>query len=198
MSNKLPIAVSAIVVALFAWYYFIFRAMAPSLGFVNAVVAFSAVVILTFSFLIGPLARFIPFFRNFLAHRKAFGLIGYALAGLHIIIVVPLLIGESNEITFADVASLAVAAVAFTIFTLMALTSTSRWVTTLGYENWKNLQRTGYLALIFVLFHVALLEKGVFFSRLTGQIAIGIILLALLLRAIALVIGKPSAEKIKV
>ena len=40
MSNKLPIAVSAIVVALFAWYYFIFRAMAPSLGFVNAVVAF--------------------------------------------------------------------------------------------------------------------------------------------------------------
>ncbi len=199
MNKVVPYIISALIMGILAWYYFIFRGFAVSVSFVNSVVAFSAVFIIGLSFAFGPLARFIHFFRPWLVYRKDFGLIGFALAALHIVLVVPMmLLEETREFNFGDVASLAVAAVAFMIFLLMALTSTAKWVEKLGYDNWKNLQRMGYIAIVLVLFHVVLLEKGVFLTRIIGQIAIGFVLVVLLLRAIALAFGMPPHEDIKV
>ncbi|MCR4368697.1 MAG: ferric reductase-like transmembrane domain-containing protein, partial [archaeon] len=175
LKHAAPYLICALIVAAFAWYYFIFRAFPVSIGFTNAVVAFSAVIVLGFSFILGPLAKFHNFFRAHLEYRKDFGLIGFSLASLHVLLVVPLLIQEGGEVTLADVVSIAVAAVAFMIFILMALTSTSKWMTTLGYENWKGLQRTGYIAIALLFAHMALLEQGILFGRLTGQIALGFI-----------------------
>ncbi len=199
MGKYVPYAISAIIVGILSWYYFIFRGFAVSIGFINSVVAFSTIFIIGMSFILGPLARFIHFFRVWLAYRKDFGLIGFAFAALHIALVVPMLLLEATrEFDFGDVASLAVAALAFMIFTLMALTSTAKWVEKLGYDNWKNLQRLGYIAIVLVLFHVVLLEKGVFLTRIIGQIAVAFVLIILLLRGIAQVLGMPPHEEIKV
>lgn len=194
MNERNAWVVSGVVVLLLALYYFVFLGRPVSLGLMNAVVAFSSTFIIGFSFLLGPLSRIAPFFRQFLYMRKPFGLIGFGLAALHTLLVVPVQLSNTREILLGDVASIAFAAIAFLIFFLMSLTSTQSWMEKLGYENWKSLQRTGYLAFAFLLFHIVLLEKGVFLSRLTGQIAIAFILLALLLRAVLLVTGKPNAE----
>ncbi|MBI4052639.1 MAG: ferric reductase-like transmembrane domain-containing protein [Candidatus Diapherotrites archaeon] len=198
MDRKLPHIVSLLVIGTFAWYYLVFRAMPLSIGFANAIVAFSAVIILGLAFFLGPLARFVKFFDRFLVHRKAFGLWGFSLAALHVALAAIVLLSERREISFADVMSLAVAAIAFMIFTLMAFTSTAEWVQKLGYENWKNLQRTGYVAMAMLLLHILLLENGVFLSRLTGQIAMAFILLVLLLRGAALLLSMESRQKIDV
>ncbi|HIH09716.1 MAG TPA: hypothetical protein HA254_03510 [Candidatus Diapherotrites archaeon] len=194
MSNKPAYIVSALVVAIFSWYYFISRAFPVNVQYLNAVVAFSAVVIIGISFLLGPLAKFVKFTAKYEGQRKAFGIIGYALACAHVLLIVPLLLQSSPQLTLGDAASLAVAAVAFMIFTLMALTSTQKWAQSLGYDNWKSLQRTGYIAIVLVMVHVLLLQKGVFLTRITGQVAIGIVLLVLLLRGLCLVTGKPSTK----
>ena len=50
MERKLPHLVSLLVIGAFAWYYLVFRAMPLSLGFANAIVAFSATVIIGVAF----------------------------------------------------------------------------------------------------------------------------------------------------
>jgi len=196
--DRKGLAVCAIVVLALSWYYFIYRAFEPSLNFINAVTAFSATIIITLSFLLGPLAKFSGFFTKYLRHRKTFGLVGYGLAALHILLVMLIYVQEPGEGTLGAAISMAVAGAAFVIFTIMAFTSTAKWVQGLGYENWKNLQRTGYIALALVIVHVALIEQGVVLTRLTGQIAVGLVLLALALRAIAILIKAKTPEKITV
>ncbi|MBI5553794.1 MAG: hypothetical protein HY917_03565 [Candidatus Diapherotrites archaeon] len=192
MTRWFPRIIVGLVVALFAFYYFVWMGRPLGLNYLNAVLAFSSVFVIGYSFLLGPLARFIPFFTHFLSDRKAFGLMGFSLAATHIFLSGLVLLSHARTITLADAVSIAVAALAFMIFTLMAVTSTQAREEKLGYANWKSLQRTGYLAFAMVLLHVALLEQGIFFSRLTGQLAIGFILLVLLLRAIAGVLEKPA------
>ncbi len=198
MNEKPAWIIAILVVATLSAYYFGVMARPVSLNFVNAIVAFSATFIIGFSFILGPLARIASFFKKQLYLRKPFGLIGFGLAALHMILVVPVQLLGSREITLTDAASLAFAGIAFLIFMLMSLTSNQKWMDKLGYDNWKSLQRTGYIAFIAVLFHIVLLEKGVFLTRITGQIAIGFILLALLLRGIFLALGKKNPEPIQV
>lgn len=197
--EKTPHIVSAVVVLIIAFYYFVFKGFPVQLNFVNAVFAFSALFLIGFSFILGPLARFSKkLFLPFLHYRKVFGLWGYGFAIAHISAATFVLLPQKEAITFGDAMSLAVAAAAITIFTLMALTSTQKWMEKLGYENWKNLQRIGYIAYAFVLFHMLLLENGVLLQRQIGQIAIAFVLAVFLLRGIAQVLGIPSPAKIKV
>lgn len=198
MNERNAWIVSAIVALVLALYYFVFLGRPVSLNLINAVVAFSATFIIGFSFFLGPIARIIPALRPSLLLRKPFGLIGFGFAALHTFLVLPVQISNTREIFLGDVASIAFGAIAFLIFALMSLTSTQSWMEKLGYENWKNLQRLGYLAFAFLLFHIVLLEQGVFLTRLTGQIATGFILLAILLRALMTLFGKKSTEQIRV
>jgi len=184
-----PHLVVLIVLAFFSWYYFIFRGFAISGGMIDSILAFSATIILTLSFCLGPLSRFLRFIRKDLVYRKTFGLWGYGLVVLHVILAHTLMIYEEGTVNIADVSSYSVAVIAFVVFTVMAITSTNKWLTMLGYDNWKTLQRTGYLALIFMILHVILLGQGVYLNRLTGQIAIGFVLIVILLRIITLILN---------
>ena len=158
-----------------------------TLSFGNAVIALSATILLTLSFALGPVSHLVPSFTRARAQRKAFGLIGYALAALHSLLAGLVVLRSAEPVAYSDAVSVVFASLAFTIFTLMALTSTSAWIRALGYANWKALQRTGYLALAFTLLHVVLLEQGVFLTRVVGQTAIGFMLLVLLVRAVILI-----------
>ncbi|MFH1390766.1 MAG: ferric reductase-like transmembrane domain-containing protein [Candidatus Diapherotrites archaeon] len=192
--KKRAYILSAIVILAFAWYYLIYSGRPLTLNFINAIVAFSATIIIGLSALMGPVARFVPKWKSILEMRRPLGIIGFGLAALHLMIVVPLLLEEPSEVFLGDVVSIVVAGVAFVIFTLMALTSTSKWVEKLGYDNWKMLQRLGYLAMALVLFHIILLEQGVFLGRLSGQISIIFVLAVILLRAVAFIFKKPEAK----
>lgn len=198
MNPKNAWYVCVAVVFLLSFYYFVLMGRPVSPNFINAIVAFSATFVIGFSFVLGSVCRLFPPLNPLLVLRKNFGLIGFGLAALHVVLVVPVQLAGTREITLGDAASLAFAAIAFMIFTLMALTSTVEWMEKLGYNNWKNLQRIGYIAFAFVLFHILLLERGIFLSRATGQIAIAFILIALLLRAILLVFFEKNKEKITV
>ena len=189
MSEMKAHAVAILVLAILSWYYFINLGFPVNIGFTNAVVAFGATFLIALSFFLGPLARIIPALKHDLIYRKTFGLWGYSLALIHLILASFNIINEERVITLADLGSLTFAGIAFMIFTMMALTSTYKWMQTLGYENWKSLQRVGYMALLFVLIHIALIEQGVFLTRTTGQIAIGFMMLILLLRGLLLILG---------
>ena len=185
----MPLFISSLVVLFFSWYYFIYRAFPVSLSFINAIAAFSGTFLITASFILGPLARLLPFIKGEIAYRKSFGLYGYGLVSLHVLLSVFVMLGEDRAIALADVGSLAFAAIAFVIFTMMALTSTASWLKTLGYDNWKALQRTGYVALIAVLAHVALIESGKVLTRQTGMAVTVFIMAALLLKIITMLLG---------
>ena len=189
MNSKPPIIISALIVGIFSWYYLIVRAQPLNIQWANAILAFSSVIILGLAMAMGSLAKFVHPLSKYAHYRKEFGLIGFALAAMHVALVIPLLIYSEEPAMWSNAISAAVAAVAFMIFLLMALTSTESWMKSLGYENWKNLQRTGYIALVMVMFHILLLDKGAFLTRITGQAAIGLILLILFLRALAFAIG---------
>lgn len=186
------IAITGAVVSILSWYYFIFLGFPVNLNFLNSLVAFSATFLISISFFLGPISRFFPYCRQYLDLRKPIGLVGYAFAAFHTLLVVFVLLEEAHEITFGEVASIGFAAIAFMIFTLMALTSTHNWVEKLGYKNWKSLQRTGYLALVFVIFHVVLLKQGVFLTRTSGQVAISLVMVILFLRGLAIVLKKKA------
>ncbi|PIN85343.1 MAG: hypothetical protein COV47_02625 [Candidatus Diapherotrites archaeon CG11_big_fil_rev_8_21_14_0_20_37_9] len=196
MKYKIAYVISAIVLLLLSWYYFIHSGRPVSPNFINAVVAFGATIIIAIAFIIGPIVNFIPRLSSWDMYRKPFGLIGFGLAGLHTLIVFVVMLESTEEAGMSEIAAIGFAAVAFMIFTLMALTSTNKWVTTLGYENWKNLQRTGYIAFVFVLLHVLVLENGVFFGRLTGQIVLILGLAVLLLRALSQIMKMRGKQKI--
>ena len=195
--QRIPHIISAAVILVLSWYYFFSLGRPFGINYLNAIAAFSAVFIIGLSFLMGPIARFVPALQQDLQFRKAFGLWGYAMACVHLALVPPVLLQGSREITLTDAASLAFAAVAFMIFTLMAITSTGKWIATLGYDNWKTLQRTGYIAMAAMILHVALLEKGVFLTRTTGVVAITFILFVFLMRAIVFVLGITKTQKPK-
>lgn len=195
MRNKIAHGISILVIILFALYYFVLKGFPTNLGFLNAVIAFSSTFLIGFSFILGPLARFIKPLRKDLLYRKVFGLWGFALAVIHASLSVLVILEQPSELILADAASLAFAAMALIIFLLMALTSTNEWIAKLGPKNWKSLQRTGYLAFLFVLFHIFLLGGGVFLSRETGHWVIAFSLLLLFLRAIVIILKKPSEQK---
>jgi DMSO/TMAO reductase YedYZ heme-binding membrane subunit len=186
---RLPSAIVTIaVLTAYAWYYFLYRGFPVSASFVNAVTAFSATVLITLSFALGPVTYWIARIRPWRTYRKDFGLIGYALACAHILISAWYVLDRDGPIAYSDAMSLTVAAVSFAIFSTMAITSNSTWIRRLGYENWKALQRTGYMALVLLFLHIGLLSQGAFFERITGQIALFFMLAVLLLRALALLI----------
>jgi len=195
--QRIPHVISAGVILVLAWYYFFSLGRPFGINYLNAIAAFSAVFIIGLSFLMGPISRFVPALQQDLQFRKTFGLWGYAMACVHLALVPAVLLQSSREMTLADGASMAFAAVAFMIFTLMAVTSTGKWIATLGYENWQSLQRTGYVAMAAMILHVALLEGGVFFSRTTGIAAMTFILAVFLLRALVLVMGAKKTQKPK-
>ena len=55
-------------------------------------------------------------------------------------------------------------------------------------------QRPRICIMAFVIFHIILLEQGVFLNRITGQVAIVVVLIAVLARALVLVLKKPEVH----
>lgn len=131
----------------------------------NKAVALSSVLLIGSSFALGPLARLAP--RAFAAHvplRKPLGLIGFGAAGLHSLLSVillsagnyPRLFGPDGTLSLVGETTLLAGALAFLIFSVVAITSIPSVAEKLSPAGWKRAQRLGLLALALTLVHVAL------------------------------------------
>lgn len=130
----------------------------------NKAVALSATILIGFSFLLGPLARFWP--RQFISHlylRKHLGLLGFGIAALHALMSLILLnpayyprfFSPDGKLNFIGETSMLSGVLAFLIFAAISVTSLSPLEKHMDPRQWKFVQRLGYLAYVFVLAHVA-------------------------------------------
>ncbi|MBI2012051.1 ferric reductase-like transmembrane domain-containing protein [Candidatus Daviesbacteria bacterium] len=132
----------------------------------NKSVALSATILIGLSFLLGPLARFWP--KTFSPHlylRKHLGVIGFAIAALHVVMSLVLLnpayysklYAEGGKLNLNGEASILFGILSFLIFSAISITSLPPIEKHMLPGQWKFVQRIGYLAYLFVLLHVTIM-----------------------------------------
>lgn len=175
----------------------LFSDPAASLRELNKVAALAAIGLVSIAFVIGPLSRLFPKqFAHLLSWRKFVGVSGFLLAVLHAIYSVWVIYQlDLDKMLYSNprVAGLVVGVAALFVFFLMSITSTKRAVENMGYPNWKALQTTGYLALLFAILHFVILETKPVVGldvRPFGLLFLALAVAALLLRIAMAVLGK--------
>lgn len=144
----------------------------------NKAVAVSTVFLIGFSFLLGPLARFWP--KTFVPHlplRKDLGVTGFALAALHAIISLlifspayyPRLFQASGKLTMIGESSMLFGILALLIFAGISVTSLPPIEKAMAPDQWKSIQRLGYLAYVLVLLHVGVMGWNGWFMASAWQ-----------------------------
>ena len=131
----------------------------------NKAVALAATILIGLSFILGPLAHFFPALVPHLYLRKHLGVIGFGLAALHAIMSLVLLnpanyprfYVESGKFNLIGESSMLFGILAFVIFAAISVTSLPPIENHMHPDQWKLVQRFGYLAYIFVLAHVMIM-----------------------------------------
>lgn len=128
----------------------------------NKAISLSSVIIIGISFLLGPLAKFWPErYASKFYLRKQFGLMGFGLAAIHVLI--SLLIFDPSyyprffvegKLTLEGELSMLFGVIALFIFSIVAITSIPSVENSMERKKWVSIQRSGYLAFFFVLLHV--------------------------------------------
>ena len=132
----------------------------------NKAVALAATILIGLSFLLGPLARFWP--NQISPHlylRKHLGVIGFGMASLHAIMSLVLLnpanysrfYVQGGKFNLIGESSMLFGILAFLVFAAISITSLPPIEKHMHPDQWKTVQRFGYLAYIFVLLHVAIM-----------------------------------------
>ena len=147
-----------------------FRRFNYNLYIANKAIASTAVILIGTSFLIGPLARFWPdTWASKLYMRKHFGVSGFVVAVLHIIISLILLSPQQYPKLYTEMGtlnstaqwSLLLGTLAIIMFAVISITSIPSIERAMNNRKWLIIQRTGYLAFLFVLIHLFQLKyKG--------------------------------------
>ena len=138
----------------------------------NKAVALSATILIGLSFLLGPLARFFPkAFVSQLYLRKHLGVIGFGVAALHAVMSLVLLNPsyyprfylEGGKLNLVGESAMLFGILSFLIFSAIFITSLPPIERHMHPNQWKVVQRLGYLAYIFVLMHVGIMGYGGWF-----------------------------------
>jgi sulfoxide reductase heme-binding subunit YedZ len=198
---KIHVFALAILAAVIAFYFLVQGGTQSGneIKVLNKVFAYAGVVAGSIVFLLGPLSRFYPkIFSHDLRYRKPLGLWAFFFILIHFIISMQLYYKWSFNafLDFSNPFGLAFSfgLISFSIFLLMALTSTLWAVKKMGYKNWKVLQRTGYIALLFSAIHYALIPGSHFLQSLQGKALTLLVFLALSLKIYS-VFRKVKKEK---
>lgn len=173
----------------------------------NKAIALTATILIGLSFLLGPLARFLP--KLFVPHlylRKHLGVTGFAAAALHALISLVLLTPAyypkfflpNGKMDLIGESSILFGILAFLIFLAISITSLPPIENRMDPRQWKFVQRLGYLAYILILFHVAVMgwagwwqpESWKFGLASISLISALVIVFVLIMRAIVIVFPK--------
>lgn len=169
----------------------------------NKAFALGAVVLISLAIIIGPFGKWWP--KSFIKHmalRKTLGLLGFGFAAIHAVISLiifspeyyPKFFESSGKLNLIGELSMLFGVLGLFVFSLVAIASLPPFAKSLGYTNWKRVQRFGYLAFFFVFLHVFVMG---FKGWLTPEhwpggllpislVAFIIILLAFLIRILAI------------
>ena len=175
----------------------------------NKGISLAAVILIGLSFFIGPLARIWPNkFSSKLYLRKYFGIFGFGLASIHTIMSLilfnpayyPKFFSESGKLNLTGELSMLFGVLAFFIFSIVALTSIPSIEKSMNKTKWLYIQRAGYFAFLFVMFHVLIMGAGGWLKPDTwpggllpiSLIAFLVILFVLLARVIVILIPKEN------
>lgn len=110
--------------------------------------------------MMGPLAAINPQIFGFLLEpRRTVGILAAIFFLIHIAFSFLFYLGLQFSQIISQIAYI-LAAPALLIFTLMALTSTNWAIAKIGYKNWKNLHRLGYIAFALIFAHFLLKATG--------------------------------------
>ena len=133
----------------------------------NKAISLTATIMIGFSFLLGPLTRFWPKkFEHKLYLRKYLGVYGFGIAALHAIMSLAIFSPSyysryfnetTGKMTFGGETAILMGIFAFLVFAAIAVTSLPSVEEKMHPDQWKFVQRLGYLAFFFVLLHVAVL-----------------------------------------
>lgn len=161
----------------------------------NKALADTAALLISFSMLLTAICYFWNFFDSKIIYRKYLGLVGFAFGLAHVY----LSRGALNALQNVEKWQQGAIWPAFTgvlatlIFLIMTIVSNKLATKILGGKQWKRILRLGYIALVFVLAHVALLKSGHWVTWIEGGmnrapsmslIVSGVIIITVLMRIV--------------
>lgn len=129
---------------------------------INKTTADVSIILIGLSMWLTSLGYYFNVFDTFIRYRKHLGLVGFAYGVAHILLsfsaLQNLFRAETweNGLMWPALNGL----LATVIFTIMTLISNTFMAKTLGGKLWRQILRTGYIAVIFVWFHVVLLKSA--------------------------------------
>lgn len=142
-----------------------------TLFFINKTAAQTAVVLVGLSFLLGPLCKIFHFLSHHLRYRKYFGLAGFAAIIVHVILSLAQYNDRFPLAWYREHAlGIAFAITAVVIFLILAITSTNRSIHWLGGNQWKMVQRTGYIGLLYTLIHMYVVANSRWQQWMEGKV----------------------------
>jgi sulfoxide reductase heme-binding subunit YedZ len=143
-----------------------------TLFFLNKEAANTAVILISVSYLLGPLCILVPKLARHLGYRRYFGVFGYTALVLHVLFSY---IQRSGRFPFAwyldHRIGVTAAVAAFYIFSILAFVSHNTLIKEVGSKRWKFIQRMGYIALILGLFHIYVTSSGRWSQWLQGEVS---------------------------
>lgn len=126
----------------------------------NKGLAISAVLMISISVLLGPLARWFQPFKGYVGYRKEIGLVGGMLAGVHIVVSLFFLPEQFPLSWYAEhIPALLMGIAALITLIIITVHSTGPALRRVGYRRWKMIQRLVYPTLIFAMAHYMLMGK---------------------------------------
>lgn len=160
----------------------------PTTHGLNRVFALSGLAIVGITFLIGPLSKYSKRINRLKIYRRFLGVSGFVVLLLHIIISfwqfysfdLGLMLSPANPLLAAVVSGI----MCFLIYLAMTLTSTNAAMRRMG-RNWKLLQNTGYLAMVFSMTHFAWTQLG-----LRGIVASNLVAWAVFIMGLAVILAR--------
>lgn len=175
----------------------------------NKAIALTAAILIGLSFLLGPLAKFWPkMFTSHLYLRKHLGVAGFTIAALHALMSLilftpayyPKFFLPSGKMNLIGESSMLFGIVAFLVFAAISVASLPPIERYMSSQQWKLIQRLGYLAYVFVLFHVVIMgwagwwkpESWKFGLASISLISALVIIFVLLMRVIVMIFPKKT------
>ena len=177
----------------------------PVLKNVSKASAVTATLLIAVTLFLGPLSRFFPgYFKHDLIYRKFLGLSGFFFALLHALAAfvgtykadIFLVFSVANPNFYPAVFG----AIGLLVLFALAATSTAHAIKKLTFNNWKFLQRLGYLSLVFVVLHFVFVGNGYFLKSVAGQALLVFSFMVVVAKLLAIAAGLPkehSKEEIK-
>ena len=177
-----------ILFSLFIWVltfvaYEIFRPDSL-ISIINRASAVTAVILLSFTLLIGPLSHFYTkYFEKHKDYRKKLGLLSVAYAIIHILITsYTWNLPKAIDYTSSNRSAIILGILAAILLLAISLTSNKQVYNKLKYPLWKAIQFTSYIVLILLILHFALIKKSSFLFSPIGLFLLALSLLAILAR----------------